>query len=614
VAWHKRRSVRLGAGMAAMALLAVGCSSSSKSTSTGGSGGSGGSGSSSTPGAGLTITNYNNSGTPVKGGVLTVLGTSDVDNNLDPNVGYYTLDYVAYQLYERNLYTYPSIPGKTFTLVPDLATGMPTVTDNGLKYAVTIRQGAMWNTTPPRQVTASDVILGVKRSCNPTYPFGGQPDFSDILVGYQDFCTGFSKVSSTSAAAQKAYIMSHNITGVTVDPSNPLTVDFTLNKVASYFSGVLNLAPFNPIPVEELNYLDDSLDLAHHLYSDGPYQVAAYSPNTSIKFTRNPAWNPSSDPVRKAYVDEIDVSETGNQAGIYQQILTNTPSADMMWDVGVPATDIPQLIASKDPRFQLQSEAATNPYIIFNTISKNNNGALKNVLVRQAISYALSRAQLVQNHGGPQVDPPLTHIIAPGTDGSSPNFDDYPYDPNKAKQLLQQAGVGHLTLKLLYRPQNISAQKDFQTIQANLAAVGITVTGVGVSNADFYGKYLVPGTAAKNSVWDLAEAGWGPDWYPTGGKSYFVPILNSASVPPNGSNYGFFSDPKLDQLMLQALAAPSESAASAGWHAADQEAMAQAALYPVADPNEGSIHGQRVHNFIYIGPLQNPDLANIWLS
>ena len=41
----------------------------------------------------------------------------------------------------------------------------------------------MWNTNPPRQVTAADVVRGVKRSCNPTFPFAGQPDFSDILAG-----------------------------------------------------------------------------------------------------------------------------------------------------------------------------------------------------------------------------------------------------------------------------------------------------------------------------------------------------------------------------------------------------------------------------------------------
>ena len=44
-------------------------------------------------------------------------------------------------------------------------------------YTVTIRTGAMWNTSPPRQVTAADAVLGLKRSCNPVQPFGGLPDF-----------------------------------------------------------------------------------------------------------------------------------------------------------------------------------------------------------------------------------------------------------------------------------------------------------------------------------------------------------------------------------------------------------------------------------------------------
>ena len=568
----RRKSAVFGVGVLSLALIAGACGSSSKSSSN--------SGSSNTSGVGLQLYADNNSTPPKTGGTLTVLGTSDVDNALDPNVGYYTLDYVAYQMYERNLYTYPSIHGQTFTLVPDLATAQPSVSDGGLKYSVTLRQGAMWNTSPPRQVTAADVIRGVKRSCNPTYPFGGQPDFSDILVGYTTFCNNFAKVSSTSAAAQKQFIDNNQISGVTVDPNNPLTVVFTLSKPAYYFPGVLNLAPFNAVPEEILNYLPDSADLSQHTYSDGPYQVQSYVPNKSIVFVRNPAWQQSSDPVRHAYVNQIDVSETGNEQGIYQQIITNTPSADMLWDIGIPPTVVPGLIASKNPNLSLQTEGATNPYIIFNTISKNNGGALANTMVRQAISYALSRTELIQNHGGPDIAPPLTHLIAAGTGGNTPNFDDYPYDPAKAKQLLAQAGHPHLTLKLLYRPQNITAQKDFQTIQANLTAVGITVTGVPASNADFYGKYLVPGTAAKQSVWDLAEAGWGPDWYPTGGKSYFLPILNGTELPPASSNFGFFNDPQLNTLMQNALAAPNEKAADSIWHQADVEAMGQAAIYP----------------------------------
>jgi peptide/nickel transport system substrate-binding protein len=589
-----------------IALIAGACGSSSSKSS--------GSGSSNTQGLGLQLYADNNSTPPKTGGTLNVLGTSDVDNALDPNIGYYTLDYVAYQLYERNLYTYPSVHGQTFSLVPDLATAQPSVSSDHLKYTVTIRKGAMWDTNPPRQVTGADEIRGIKRSCNPTYPFGGQPDFSDILAGYTTFCDAFAKVSATSASAQKQFIDSNQISGVTVDPSNPLSVTFTLTKPAYYFPGVLNLAPFNPVPEEILQYLPDSADLSQHTYSDGPYKVQSYDPNKSIVFVRNSAWQQSSDPVRHAYVNEVNVSETGNEQGIYQQILTNSPSADMLWDIGIPPTVVPGLIASKDPRLSLQTEGATNPYIIFNTISKNNGGALANPLVRQALSYAIARTELIQNHGGPQVEPPLTHLIAAGTGGNTPNFDDYPYNPSKAKQLLSQAGHSTMTLKLLYRPQNITAQKDFQTIQANLAAVGVTVTGVPSSNADFYGKYLVPGNAAKASQWDLAEAGWGPDWYPTGGKSYFLPILNGNELPPASSNFGFFNDPKLNSLMQQALAAPDEKSADGLWHQLDVEAMAQAALYPVSNPNEATIHGSQVHNCIYIGPLQNCDLANVWLD
>jgi hypothetical protein len=42
--------------------------------------------------------------------------------------------------------------------------------------------------------------------------------------------------------------------------------------------------------------------------------------------------------------------------------------------------------------------------------------------------------------------------------------------------------------------------------------------------------------------------------------------------------------------------------------------MAKAAVYPIADPNEPTVHGTQVHNCIYIGAIQNCDLANVWLS
>ena len=605
--------------MAAITLVAVGCSSSSgtkpTSSATTASGGAGG-GNPNSPCPGdpaNQVYSSNSSGTPKTGGTLTVLGQGDVDEALDINIGYYALDYVAYDLYNRPLYTYPSVHCKTYSLVPDIATAAPVVSDNGLKYSVTIRTGAMWDTNPPRQVNAADVVRGVKRSCNPNTPFGGQPDFSDVLAGYADFCNGFAKVSSTSAAAMAAYINSNDISGVQVDPSNPLTVDFTLTKPAAYFPGVLSLPPFNPAPVESLQSVPASATAWQTVMSDGPYKIQSYNPGKTIVFVRNPSWSQSVDPVDQAYVNEIDVNETGNQAGIYQQILTNSPQADMMWDVHVPSSDVPGLLSSHDPRLQIVSESAANPWLIFNTVSPNNGGALAKAAVRQAISYAIDRTQLIQDAGGPSLAPALTHIIAPGTDASTNMPDMYPFNPSKAKQMLAAAGVPHLNLKFLYR-QSVAAQKDFQTLQALLSQVGITLTGIGVPSGQFYGKYMNPGTPAKQGAWDIADAGWGPDWFPNGAKSWFLPTLDGNSLPPNSSNYGFFNDPTLNSDIDQALNAASESAAIPLWQAADKEAMKQAAVYPVYDPNETSIAGTQVHNCIQIQPLQQCNLANVWLS
>jgi peptide/nickel transport system substrate-binding protein len=547
---------------------------------------------------------------------LTALGQGDSEVDMDINIGYYTLDNLSYELYNRPLYTYPSVHCKTFTLVPDIATAMPAVSDNGLKYSVTIRTGAMWDTNPPRQVNAADVVRGVKRSCNPNTPSGAQPDFSDILAGYADFCTGFAKVSPTSATAMANYINNNNISGVQPDPSNPLTVDFTLTKAAAYFPGVLALPVFNPAPVETLQGIPGSATAWQYVSSDGPYKIQSYSPGKSLTWVRNPTFNPSTDPVDHAYVDQIDVSMTGNPAGIYQQILTNSPQADMQWDVRVPQTDIPGLISSKDPRFQLTTESASNPYLAFNTVDPNNNGALKNPAVRQAISYAIDRSQLVQDNGGPTIAVPLTHIMSPGTDGSGPagTPDYYAFDPNKAKSMLASAGApSAMTMTFIYR-NSPAAQKDFQTLQALLAPVGITLKGLGVPSGTFYGKYMNPGTPAKQGAWDIADVGWGPDWWPTGQKTWFKPILDGRNLPPNSSNYGLYNSDATNSLIDQALAAPSDSAAASLWQQADAQVMKDAAIYPITDPNEGSIAGSQVHNCVYIQPWQNCNFANVWLT
>jgi peptide/nickel transport system substrate-binding protein len=557
---------------------------------------------------------------------LNMLGVGDVDY-MDPNISYYSAGYEALRLWSRQLVTFPAIAGKTTTDVPDLATQVPTqanggISADGLTYKLTIKTGAKWNTSPARQVTAADEVRGVKRTCNPAQPFGGMPDFENLIVGLASYCEGFAKVNAKSASAIADYQNKTALSGVSVDPSNPNTVVFKLTHPATYFVNMLSLPAFSPSPVEYDKYIPASAELGQHTISDGPYEITKYTPTKEILFDRNPAWDKKTDTVRGAYVDKVDINETGNQDSIQQQLQANTSAADMEWDTFPPVTSVPQLQAKKDPNLSIGPTFSSNPYVVFNTVSPNNGGALKTKAVRAAIAEALNRDNMIQDCGGDTVCPPLTHVLPKGISGTaddnSPN--PYPHNPTKAKSDLAAAGHSTLTLKLLYRTESSLSKALFTTIQQDLKTVGITVTGVGSPNADFYTKYLQVPSVAKKGTWDLAIAGWGPDWYGDAALSFFSPLFygndgkSGSAFPPNGSDFGFYNNAQVNSLIDQASSATDATKAQALWAQADQLVTSDVAIFPITTNNQPVYKATHTTNAIFIPALQQYDPANVKLS
>jgi peptide/nickel transport system substrate-binding protein len=545
-----------------------------------------------------------------------MLGQGDVDY-MDYNISYYSIGQLAQRMYQRYLYDYPATPGKTTTTAPDLATAAPVISNGGKTYTVTIRNGAMWDTSPARQVTAADALRGIERSCNPVQPFGGLPDFESLIVGYQSFCDGFAKAGQTTAAI-KGYINSHSISGIKV---NGQQISYTLVHPATYFSGMLSMDAFAPAPVESLNYVPASAQAQQHVIADGPYAIQSYTPARQITFVRNPAWKASSDPLRKAYVNKIVVSETGNQASVQQQLQTNSANASMEFDAFPPNQSVAGLVkqmqSGLNHNFNLGTTESSNPYIVFNTVSPNNSKALANVKVRQALSYGISRAHLTQVIN-PVINPPLTHILPDGLAGSASvpsGYNPYPYNPTKAKQLLSQAGVKNMSLTMLYRPDSTVSTAIAQASQSDLQKIGVKVKLLSSPSADFYTKYLEVPSVAKRGVWDLSVAGWAPDWYNQGALSFFGPLFSGApAYPPVGSNFGFYNNPSVNTLISKARTTASTSAADQLWVQADQEVMKDAPIYPITDELQPNYHASYVHNAVYITAIQQFDPVNVWLS
>ena len=225
-------------------------------------------------------------------------------------------------------------------------------------------------------------------------------------------------------------------------------------------------------------------------------------------------------------------------------------------------------MAEKNPDLDIYQAGSLDPYMVINFQSPNQGHATSKLDVRQAIEYAVDKAGVIQVNGGTLLNAPQNQVITPGSVGYNP-FDLYPStdsrgNPQKAKQLLAAAGYPKgLTLKLYYDEDDPDPQIA-EVVQASLAQAGITVALHQVPVDNLYGNYLATPSEAKQGVWDLALVVWGPDWFGNNGRTTIQPLLDGATWP-GSSDYGDYNTVRENQLINQALAAPTSTAAAKLW-------------------------------------------------
>lgn len=555
------------------------------------------------------------------GGILRLVGNGDVDH-FDTSSAYYSTTYTMLRATTRTLYTWPSTPTLAGELnpVPDLATGMPKITNGGKTWTITIRQGAQWNTTPPRQVTAADEVLGMKRLCNPISPTGAPGYFEDTIVGMQAYCNAFLALKNPSVASIAKFINTHSLAGVKA--LNERTVQFNLLKPAPDFIDILSLFFSAPVPKEVLQYTPGNLGV--HLGADGPYMVQSYTPNRSIVLVRNPAWKASTDPIRKGYVNEIDITE-GVPAATTAVQDVEAGTQDMFWDQVVPPAQLAGLVASHSPLLVIgpngNNYIEINPYLVMNLQSPNNGGALKKLLVREAIEYAINKAADSAIYGGTSISDPLDQLVPGGSVGNIPGYDPYPSagdkgNPAKAASLLAKAGYkpGQINLHLVYRTNSVHPEVA-QADQAALEKAGFKVTLEVANPADaFYSKYLENPTASKAGSWDIAEAGWIPDWLGNNGRSIIEPLLDGRTYGPDTVDFGDYNSPVVEGFIDKALTASSTAQATTYWQDAARQTMKDAAVVPIGAQKVAVMKSSRVQNCLFWFPSLNCDVTNVWIK
>jgi peptide/nickel transport system substrate-binding protein len=580
---------------------------------------------------------------PVSGGTLRIVAAHG-PGHLDTVSSYYTTDYQLTHAFTRQLLNYPTVPYtstsdagwvKTTTPAADIATEVPStansgITNGGKTYTFHIKQGVDWNTAPPRQVTSQDFVREFKAFFNPVSPVGNAAYYESTIAGlaaYANAETAFfanTKAHPRTAANIANFQNTHTISGIAAPDSS--TISFTLTSPASDFLYMMAMPFTSARPVEYDSYVPNSLTLAQHTISDGPYQISSYIPGKSLMMVRNPAWKRSTDSLRHNYVAQI--ADTFVVSSAHTQLFDiQAGTEDLPSDTPVNPASIPSLVASHASNFHIWPWSSTWPYIVFNLRSPDAGGAPGKLLVRQAVEYGLDKTAVVKAVGGPDVATIINTVIPPGNAGYQ-NINMYP-DSNgqgnvaMCKSDLAKAGYPRgLTLTYLY-PSGPPDIRIAAAIQASLANCGITLSGKPEPGASFF---TVLGNSPENNKagqWDMGQPGWIPDWFANNGRTIVQALFQGPDCVVNTVNFGCYDNPAVNSLINQADGAPSTSAAGNFWHQADLDIMEDAAIVPIMSQNFPLYSSARVRGIasdgttyptaIFAPNIGNPDITALWL-
>ena len=564
------------------------------------------------------------SGPPVRGGTLELVGSSDVDH-LATTSAYVMSSLLLLQTIARQLLAYPPGPDNAVKTRPvaDLAIEVPTrdnggMSADGLSYTFHLRRGVLWDSQPPREVTAHDVVRAFKLFCNPVSPVGGPMYYTGTIAGMAAYCERFAHVPGTVAAIRN-FVTTQDLEGV--QAVDDFTVVFRLRTRASDFLNLVAMPFASPVPVEYLDTLPDSPDFRQRTISNGPYRIAHYIQNREILLERNPVWDSRTDPIRPAHVDGIRVRLGADAELVELQIEAGT--ADLSFGETVPMASLASLLATADPTAWLAPSGGIYGgmhFLVLNHVGPNNGGALKQRGVRMAIAIAVDKAAIAQLAGGKVVARPLNQAVPSSGAGYRAGADQTATpqdhgDPGAARRLLAEAGYPDgISLTLAY-PVYSSLPIAAQSLQASLKRAGIALRLVPSTQGDFWGRLLTNPENARRGEWDLAITAWTPDWFgQNNGRSVIAPLFDGRQIGQNSQNYGVYQSTAVDEAIDRATTAATEDIAEQAWVDAARRLMDDVAFVPLIEHRSPFARSRRVRNCTWAPLGLNCDLSSLWLA
>lgn len=336
----------------------------------------------------------NESNEPKHGGVLTIAHPADA-LTLDPH------ESATYSVHDRaglvynKLVTFKSGPDADYadaTIVPDLAEKWE-VSEDGKTYTFHLRE-AYWHDIAPvngRKVVAEDVVATMERILS--------------LPGHQ--INLLDAVESIEAPDEK-------------------TVVFKLKTVFAPF--LTNMANHSMwiLPKEAI---EGQINLAEEAIGTGPFMLEKWDKNIKASYVRNPNYFEEGKP----YLDGVDIMVIPDQAARIAAFRTR--QIEYMSEIS--PEDWENLKKTNPDTVENRKLYATQSQLAMSM----KHEKFKDVRVRQAMSMAIDRQNAVDRiYGGGEISAPVNPTMGDWSLPLEEREELLAYDPEKAKQLLADAG------------------------------------------------------------------------------------------------------------------------------------------------------------------------------
>jgi peptide/nickel transport system substrate-binding protein len=487
------------------------------------------------------------------------------------------------------------------TLAPDLATTTGTGSNSNKAWTFTLKPGPKWQDGSP--ITCQDFKYGVSRTFAVNTITGG-PNYALQFLDIPTNPDGSSQYSGPytkkgQALYDKAVVCNGN------------TITFHLRKSVPDFNFAASgaLAAFAPFKQSQ----DKAAQSNFQVFSSGPYMLqGTWQEGKGGTFVRNPLYDPKTDDtsIRRALPDKLVWVEGLTDETIFDRLLKDQgPDQFAVTDRSAPPAYQVRVVAQKS--------RMTNPDTPYVEYLLPNFKKVTNPLVRQALAVAVDKNAWVTAYGGPALEKPWNTIIAADVQGYKDFGNAFGApdngDPDKAKSLLQQAGVKTpYPIHFTYSGGTPTTDAQASSLKAALEKAGFTVKLEGLTDT-YYDVIQNPSNASK---YDLTWASWGADW--PNASTVVPPLFDSRvnlSAASNGQDYGWYQSNSANQAMDAAYDEPDASKRNAMWGDLSEQMAKDVAYIPLVVRKFLRLHGSKVTNYTENAASNAfPDLGQIGIS